>query len=654
MEKSFALQDDFVSNYTHDPFGFNGLGLTVFYRTYSRQKDDGTMESWADVCRRVIEWMFSVQKNRMKELGKYWDEEKAQSSAKDAYDRMYNLKWSPPGRGLWLAGSDFIYKRNKVEALNNCAFISTKDIQENPGEIFGWIMDYLMLGVGVGYDIRGANKIKIQSPTYPKEVFIIPDSREGWVESVIHLVDSYMCPGKNVVTFDYSQIRAKGEKINGFGGTSSGYEPLKKLHERIDNLFIGREGEYVSATDIADVSNMIAGCVIAGNVRRSAQIILGTDEKEFLDLKNYAINPQREEWGWASNNSVIVDFPDSVDYSEIADRIFRNGEPGLFWQNNVRNFGRMGEQKKDNAIGTNPCAEQPLESYEMCTLTEVYLGKHKSVFDLMKTIKFAYLYAKSVSLTNDMIEHPKTREVMTRNRRIGLSLTGVAQFLDNHSLTELIEWMKTGYSEVQRYDNVYSAWLDIPKSVRTTTIKPSGTVSLLAGSTPGIHFPMSRYYIRRIRISEDSPLVELLYNAGYHIEQDVYSDNTLVISYPVDSGARRSEKDVSPWEQLKLASVAQKYWSDNGVSITVKFDPQKTTKNDLKAMLEHYQHELKAVSFLPDVGTGAYAQMPYESIDQARYSQMTSGLKQIDFAKLSGARDMADLYCDGDACMIPV
>lgn len=654
MKKSFKLPDTFVNQYTHDPFGFNGLGLTVFYRTYSRQKDDGTMESWADVCRRVIEWMFSVQKNRMDELGNYWNEEKAQSSAKDAYDRMYNLKWSPPGRGLWLAGSDFIYERNKVEALNNCSFISTKDIYENPGEIFGWIMDYLMLGVGVGYDVRGADKVKIQKPEYPKKTFVIPDSREGWVESVIKLINSYTMPNSTVITFDYSQIRAKGEKINGFGGTSSGYEPLKKLHERIDNLFIGREGQLVSATDIADIANMIAGCVIAGNVRRSAQIVFGPDSNEFLDLKNYAVNPQREEWGWASNNSVIVSSPDSVNYKEIAKRIFNNGEPGLFWEKNVQNYGRMGELKRDNAIGTNPCAEQPLESYEMCTLSEVYLGKHKSVFDLMKTIKFAYLYAKSVALTNDLIEHPKTREVMTRNRRIGLSLTGVAQFLDAHSLTELIEWMKLGYAEVQRYDNVYSSWLRIPKSIRTTTIKPSGTVSLLAGSTPGVHFPMSRYYIRRIRISDSSPLVPLLREAGYHIEEDVYSDNTLVVSYPVDSGARRSEKDVSPWEQLKIASLAQKYWSDNGVSITVKFDPDKTSINDIESMLEHYQHELKAVSFLPDVGTGAYAQMPYESIEEARYNQMISELKPIDFGKLSGARDMVDLYCDGDACIIPV
>ena len=241
---------------------------------------------------------------------------------------------------------------------------------------------------------------------------------------------------------------------------------------------------------------------------------------------------------------------------------------------------------------------------------------------------------------------------MLRNRRIGLSLTGITQFLAKHSVEELREWMDTGYREVQRYDMVYSEWLGINESIRTTTIKPSGTVSLLAGSTPGVHFPISEYYIRRIRIADTSPLLGPIIEAGFYVEDDVYSDNTKVVEFPVFVGHVRSESDVSPWEQLKIAALAQRHWSDNGVSVTVSFDPKQTSEDNLAAMLEHYRYELKSVSFLPR--GGVYEQMPYEPITKERYQAMIERIKEIDFSFITNAKDSLDLYCDGDACIIPV
>lgn len=664
---SFKLSSEFVNSYKDvpAPFGFkdagnNSLGELTFLRTYSRVKPDGTKERWYEVCERVINGMYSIQKDWATSNRLPWNANKAQTSAREAYDRLFNLKWTPPGRGLWTMGTPVVHERGIAAALYNCSYVSTYDIDRyNPGKLFGWVMDALMLGIGVGFDTTGNTKnIEIRHSTKGHTTYVIPDTREGWVESVVMLLNSWLRDTPSPV-FDYSLIRKYGEPIKGFGGTSSGPEPLQKLHSQLNKILNSRVGRKLDTMTIVDIVNLIGTCVVAGNVRRSATIALGSPKDEvFVDLKNYEKYPERAEWGWMSNNTIVVTENNSIDYNTVVDRIADNGEPGILWLDTLQSYGRLDDPKdyKDwRAKGTNPCAEISLESYELCNLVEIHLNRHENVADFLRTIKFAYLFAKSVTLLPT--HWPETNAVIQRNRRIGTSLTGIAGFVENHGLGVFREWANIGYEEVGVYDHEYSEWLGVRESIRTTTVKPSGSVSLLSGSTPGVHWPPAdKYYLRAIRFSASDNIVKLLSAAGYKIEDDLYSANTVVVYFPMYVDIARAEKDVSIYEKVHLAAEAQRYWSDNSVSVTISFDPE-TERDDVARVLKMYEGQLKTASFLP-MGNTVYAQQPYTSITKEEYDDYAGRLFTVDWSAIYDGVDnldaIGDKYCSNSNCEVQI
>jgi adenosylcobalamin-dependent ribonucleoside-triphosphate reductase len=670
---SFQLSNDFIAGYRDKkaPFGYrdaagNSVGEITFLRTYSRLKEDGTKETWVDVCERVINGMYSIQKDHCKSQRLPWNDAKAQASAKDGFDRLFNLKWTPPGRGLWVMGTDIVNKQRNSAALQNCAFVSTNEMtKQNPGKPFGFLMEASMLGVGVGFDDKGADKeFIIQEPNIKDgQSYDIPDTREGWVESTVMLINQYLKQGHPTMAFGYDQIRAYGVPIKTFGGTAAGPEPLMKLHTKIRDLFAGRAGEKITRRDIADIGNLIGVCVVSGNVRRSAELLIGRiDDQDFLDLKNAEKFPERNSydpanpgWGWMSNNSVEVAV--GTDFDPIIDGIVRNGEPGVIWMDVSRKYGRLADpvNNKDHRIaGYNPCAEQSLESYECCTLVETYLNRHDNLEDFKRTLKFAYLYAKTVTLLPTHWE--ETNAIMQRNRRIGTSISGVANFADNKGLPVLRDWMDEGYKIIKAYDNTYSEWLGIRESIKMTTVKPSGTVSILAGESPGVHWTVGgEYFNRAIRFSNSDPMLPLFKMANYRVEPASESpDTTSVVFFPIKSDAKRSEKDVSIFEKMSLAATAQRYWSDNSVSVTISFDVEKESEH-VGTVLHMYDGQLKTVSFLPQ-GNFTYPQMPYTQITAEEYkSEGEMKLFPIDFSGVYAgmASDaIGEAYCTTDACEI--
>jgi adenosylcobalamin-dependent ribonucleoside-triphosphate reductase len=668
---SFRLSEEFVNKYNNvpAPFGFsdagsNSLGEITFIRTYSRMKEDGTKERWHEVCRRVIEGMYSVQKNHAKDNRLPWNDNKAQKSAQEAFQRMFELKWTPPGRGLWAFGTPMTMERRNSASLQNCAMVSTRDIDRNdPGALFAWVMDALMLGIGVGFDTLGQDKqMSIYAPTEPASIYEIPDTREGWVESVRLLINSFLRQNQPIQEFTYDLIRPLGAPIKGFGGVASGPAPLIDLHTRIRNVIGSRAGELLDSRAIVDIVNLIGTCVVSGNVRRSATLALGTaEDKGFINLKNPEVFPDRNSydpkkpgWAWMSNNSISATV--GTKYEDYVDLIADNGEPGFIWLDVAREYGRLKDApdyKDSRIMGFNPCAEQPLESYELCTLVEVHLNRHESKEDFLKTLKFAYLYGKTVTL---MPTHwQQTNGIMQRNRRIGTSLTGIASFADNSGLPALREWMDEGYQKIRHYDHKYSEWLCVRESVRVTTVKPSGSVSLLSGATPGVHWgPGGEFYLRAIRFGNTDPMMHLFKAAGYKIEDDLVSANTSVVYFPVASGHKRAEKQVSLFEKIGLAATAQKYWSDNGVSVTLSFDKE-TEKQFVAPALNMYEGQLKAVSFLP-MGNKTYPQQPYTEISREQYNAYVGTIGKIDWSAIYDGKDNLDAesekYCSTDACEI--
>ena len=666
---SFKLTEEFINQYKDRevPFGFrdaggNALGELVFIRTYSRKKDDGTKEKWFEVCERVINGMYSIQKDHCKENRLPWNDRKSHASAQEAFDRMFTLKWTPPGRGLWTMGSKMVMEGKNSAALQNCAFVSTRDLDKyDPGALFSWVMDALMLGVGVGFDVLGAEKdIEILKPKADETTFIIPDTREGWVDSTRVLINSFLTPNKSTQLFDYDLIRAYGEPIKGFGGTASGPQPLIEMHEKIRAVVGGRVGDKLDSRAIVDIVNLIGTCVVAGNVRRSATLAMGAPEDEvFSNLKNPEVYPDRNSydpeapgWAWMSNNSIAAKV--GTPYENYVDLIVDNGEPGFIWLDTTRNYGRTVDApdgKDYRVMGFNPCAEQPLESYELCTLVEVHMNRHENKEDFLRTLKFAYLYGKTVTLLSTHWQ--QTNAIMQRNRRIGTSLTGIASFADTNGLPVLRQWQDEGYKKVREYDNQYSEWLCIRESIRATTVKPSGSVSILSGETPGVHWgPGGKYFLRAIRFSTSDPMMSLFKAAGYKIEKDIVSANTKVVYFPVKSEHDRSEKDVSLFEKIGLAATTQKYWSDNGVSVTLSFDAE-TEKQHVASALHMYEGQLKAVSFLP-MGNTTYPQQPYTQITREQYEGYIGKIKTIDFNAIydgvEGLEAIGESYCTTDAC----
>ncbi len=650
---AFRLTDNFLNKYRRKAVQWGPLGYFTYKRTYARPLGGGKTEEWHQTIQRVVEGTFLVQKRHCAQSKLPWSERRAQRSAQIMYALMFDMKFLPPGRGLWSMGSDFMFLKGSA-CLQNCGFVSTNEISQDFAAPFTWLMDMSLLGVGVGFDTDGAGlEIYLKEPRESTEPHVVEDSREGWVAAFKRVLDAYSGRDTLPKAFDYSQIRLEGAEIKTFGGIAPGPDPLMKLILRADKICRRylKADQPIDSTFIVDMMNFAGAAVVAGGIRRTAEIAFGSpDDEEFLNLKNQESIDNAQLARWASNNSILVEEL-GMDYSSIAKRAMSNGEPGIFWLNNARSFGRMcdGRNNHDHRVkGCNPCGEQSLEPFELCCLAETFPSRHESKEDYLRTLKYAYLYAKTVTLipTHD----PRTNAVMQRNRRIGLSQSGIVEQINKIGFREHLNWCEDGYQEVQKWDLTYSDWLCVPKSRKTTTVKPSGTVSLLCGVTPGIHFPHSEYYIRRVRISSNSPLVKVMKEAGYKIEKDVVADDTAVIDFPVhESNFERSKEDISLWEQFELAAAFQAKWADNQVSITITVRPEE--ENDLPRALAMYEKRLKAVSFLPLRGDAVYKQAPYEKINKATYKRMVAKIKKVRYDVVEEDRT-PERFCDAGGCPV--
>lgn len=697
----FKLSEEYKKEIKTRPikWGFKGLSEFTYYRTYARKKDNGGLETWADCVIRVTEGMFSILKTYSIKSHIPWDNKKATKLAQEAADRMLDFKWLPPGRGLWMMGTPFVWEKGGA-CLNNCAFVSTENIDSELSKPFAFLMDMSMVGVGVGFDTKGADKVLVYEPEGDPEVVVVEDSREGWVEALSCVIDSYLDPGSAPVEIDPSLIRKYGEPIVGFGGVASGPEPLVQGLFGIKDILRKRarsKNNALTSVDITDIMNIIGKIVVAGNVRRTAEIAFSEPEDiAFMEMKNWQKAPvetgmsapeemklEFEEdynlyntdymardkiakkysdrpWAykiggyrWASNNSIFARV--GMDYTKSAALVAQNGEPGFAWLENMRAYGRLKDpanHKDHRVMGGNPCLEQSLEPYELCCLVETFPTKHEDYWDYQRTLKFAYLYAKTVTLV--ATHWAETNAVITRNRRIGASQSGIQEAIIKFGRKQYFDvFCDRAYSYIQYLDTKYSSWLGIPNSIKTTSVKPSGTVSLVAGSLPGIHHAEFESYYRLVRLSTISDLIPILKAANYRIEPALSDpDRSSVVYFPVVHLSGVTEKsNASIWQQFKDAADMQKYWADNQVSITVTFT--KDEANQIAKALSAFDSELKGISLLP-LSEHGYAQAPYTPAPRAEVLAYEAQLLPLDFSFLTkeGENANANKFCDGDSCTI--
>lgn len=711
-------------------FGFNGFGEAVFMRTYSRVVGN-RKESFPDTVIRVVEGVMSIRKDWYIKHSIPWDQAKWDTIAVEMGRTMMNMQWLPPGRGLWACGTDYAYTRGGT-ALNNCGFVSTK---EGLTKAVTWIMDTLMCGCGDGFDTEWSptETEHISPPGCPhcafepapqpccaSDVYVIHDSREGWVKSVNLLLKSYLDPTINTpIYFDYSAIRPMGVPIKGFGGTASGPEPLRILHNRIRayfecysthpedpetaflklcdrtnmeyvkpdliNLFMISRGHapeeiikkyfptesedeikvlstktYGTVRLITDIINAVGACVVAGNVRRSSEICFGKPrDHEFLNLKNYVINPERGMIAHLSNNSAILeDKTDFLTIPLITRRMQHNGEPGILNRLNCQRYGRVGrfhkigrEGEVDKAIGSNPCGEISLESYEFCCLSEVFPTRcyTNNTLDLDKltlATHMATIYASTVSLLPT--HWGPSNAVITANHRIGVSLSGLAELYDHMEFTTFSEVLKGLYREVRAVNQQLAREAGVPESLRVTTVKPSGTISQLVGTSSGIHYPTFQYAIRRMRVSVLSDIVPVLKAGNYQYEPDVTDpQGTVIFSFPIKHDNVRIATDVTVREQADLVGEIQNIWSDNQVSVTLYFNPEREGR-ELERVISQAVPKIKSLSGMPHMA-GVYPQMPYEAITEDTYNMMLQQVQPLQWAQFMEP-PIGESGCTNDVC----
>lgn len=624
------------------------------HNTYARLKSDGSTEEWWETIARCIEGAQKIG-------AKYTKEE-----AEKLFDYVFNLKCNFAGRMLWQLGTNTV-ERFGPNSLLNCWMVSVKE-----PKAFLFLFENLMLGGGVGFSIRREDihelprvkpNVKITHEATKDADFIVPDSREGWVKLLEHVLNAFYATGKS---FTYSTIlvRGAGEKISGFGGSASGPKILIEGIDKIVQIFQGREEKKLRSIDVLDICNIIGSIVVSGNVRRSAQIGLGDpDDHLFLKAKNWSLG-NVPNWRSMSNNTIYADA-----YDHISNSIWENGydideqtgvakgEPyGFFNLPLSQKYGRIKDgpmkesglypSQKDNVTGTNPCGEISLASYECCNLSELYLNNISSKEELIECATLLYKTQKAIAAMQFL--HEETNDIVHKNMRLGLGVTGVCQSLDK------IAWLDDCYIALRKFDKKWSKLNNWPESIKLTTVKPSGSLSLLAGATPGIHPAYSKYYIRRIRMASSDALVKICREAGHKIEFVKNFDGsedktTVVIEFPCKSSDNALlAKDVTVIKQLEMVKQLQHVWSDNAVSVTAYYTPEELP--DLKLWLkDNYEKYIKSVSFLLRDKHG-FIQAPYEEISEDIYENTIKKIKPLEI--ISGGDLLEGIECEGGACPI--
>jgi hypothetical protein len=658
MSGQNILSETFLNKYKNKQpnWGFNGLGYIVYKRTYARLKEDGSTEEWNETVQRCIE---GAQK-----IGAQYTKEEAER----IYDYVFNLKCNFAGRMLWQLGTSTV-DRFGANSLLNCWATAMRE-----PKAFLFLFENLMLGGGVGYSIRREDvhelpKIK-KSVTVIHEAtkdadYIVPDKREGWVNLLSKVLDAFYVTGKS---FSYSTIliRGYGEPIKGFGGKASGPQILIDGIDKITKIFQAREGKKLRSIDVLDICNIIGSVVVAGNVRRSAEIALGDpDDILYLRAKNWG-SGNVPNWRAMSNNTIYADSYDHVleeiwknGYEINKDSGYANGEPyGFFNLPLSQKFGRIKDgpisqnllypTDTDNCEMTNPCAEISLSNYECCNLCELYLNNITSKEELIDCAKLLYKTQKAIAALPFI--HEETNRIVHKNMRLGLGVTGVCQSLDK------LDWLDDCYVSLRNFDKEWSAKRGWSESIKLTTVKPSGTLSLLGGATPGVHPAFSQYYMRTVRMSSSDALVQTCKDMGYHVEFLVNFDgtenrDTVVVYFPCKTPEGSIlTKDMDVIKQLDMVKKLQTVWSDNAVSVTAYYKPEEL--NDLKVWLkENYEHNIKSVSFLLFKDHG-FKQAPYQEIDETTYLSASSKVKPLTNITMNGTEMLDMAECSSGACPI--
>ena len=294
------------------------------------------------------------------------------------------------------------------------------------------------------------------------------------------------------------------------------------------------------------------------------------------------------------------------------------------------------------------CAEQSLADKETCCLAEIFLPNITSKEEFLDVATLLYRVNKhSLALPCHL---DSTETIVHKNMRMGIGITGVLEATEEQK-----SWLSETYPKLRAYDDEYSVANGFNKSIKLTTVKPSGTLSLLPGVTPGAHPAYARFMVRRIRISANHSLVQTCRDHGYPVEYQQNFDgsmdhSTVVVSFPFrHSDNAVLAKDVTAIQQLETVKWLQTVWSDNSVSCTIYYKKEELPEIR-KYLKKNYKTNHKSLSFLLHSEHG-FKQAPLEEITEDQYNALVSSTKLItEIAE--GNIGLDDAECSTGACPI--
>ena len=601
-------------------------------------------ESWDMIVDRNLEMHLA----KLKELG-HDEESHYYKEVVDIYNNyVRQFKILPSMRSMQYAGKAIELSPNSIY---NCAYMPVDSV-----ECFHEAMFLLMNGTGLGYSVQQHHVRELPEIKQPNKdrtrKIVIHDSIMGWADAVKELFRSYTGELTQRPRFIYDDIRPKGARLKTRGGKAPGPEPLRKCMVMVENILQTKEdGSQLTTLECHDILCHLADAVTAGGNRRAALIALfSANDMHMMNCKAGKGWQQTDSQRFRANNSVVLlRHRIEKDYfDEIWDRVQAggSGEPGIYLTN-------------DKDWGTNPCCEIALRPYQFCNLTEINSSTVVDQEDLNERVRAATILGTlQASYTDFHYLRDIWKTTTEKDSLLGVSMTGLASNrVTNLDITGTVYMAKEVNKE-------WAKIMGINPAARLTCVKPSGTASMVCGSSSGIHAWHSDYYIRRIRVGRQEAICQYLtQNHPELIVDDEFNPDGRIIEIPQKAppGAlwKKQEDTFMFLERVKNTSIR---WVNPGhsegqnthnVSATVYVNPDEW--DEVGEWMWLNRHFYNGLSCFPN-DESVYVQAPFEACTKAKYEKMMKSLKAIDLTQIIEYDDDTNFgdepACGGGACEI--
>ncbi len=608
--------------------------ITVFMKYAKFQPEKNRRETWEEL----------VTRNKEMHQRKY---PHIKDEIEEVYKMVYDKKVLPSMRSLQFGGKPIEISPNRVY---NCAYMPIDHVDS-----FSETMFLLLGGTGVGYSVQKHHveklpEIKKPNPERTRR-YLIGDSIEGWADAIKVLMESYLGYKSSTPIFDFSDIRQKGAMLVTSGGKAPGPQPLKDcIHHITKVLDNKKDGEKLTPIETHDIVCHIADAVLAGGIRRAALISLfSADDEEMISCKSGSWWEQNAQRGRANNSAVLLRHKITKEFfMDLWKRIELSGagEPGIYLSN-------------DKDWGTNPCCEIALRPFQFCNLCEVNASDIESQEDFNKRVRAAsFIGTLQAGYTDFHYLRDIWKRTTEKDALIGVGMTGIG------SGVVLGYDMKKAAKMVKEENERVATLIGINKSARTTTVKPSGTSSLVLGTSSGIHAWHNDYYLRRIRVGKNESIYSYLaINHPELIEDEFFRPHdTAVITIPQRAPEGSIVRHESVFQMLERVKKVSQEWIKPGhrngqnthnVSATVSI---KEDEWDLVGdWMWNNRDFYNGLSVLPYNG-GTYTQAPFEDCTKEDFERLVKTLSDVDLTKVIELQDNTDLRgeaaCAGGACEI--